>query len=426
MPPAHRVPYLIWLYTPKLCPSVCALDTRAQLGVKVAGSAGSWRVLGARKGQRPCVSVPRAGAKFSLADPRLTGRRPPLLWACCREQSRPVSPGEGLRLRGEVGQPNPEDAPQPPSPPTRRDRERCSLPAGLVAGMSQRRRHHRRRRPGISTALHSPPPKSALEAEGQQPPARSPPSRRSLGQHGGDRWERAGARRGGAGRGGRAGAGKVKVRGGAPGAGIGHGPCRAPERKVDPSQNPRYPREDEGRCYPDHHSHPALALRGAQACVYTRAHRGVEAADPAGSWRASGYPERAVALCPETTHELSQTAENHPQIKSSCSWLMLGAFAGKSNLLQQMFTERIRCALHSSLYQRAKMFAPQGPGSPRFLIMGAQIPPTPEMEAFFSGPSLPGGHGPAFKTFQEPTTREQLSSPHPHPPPRPKCLRQTN
>ncbi|XP_044936750.1 spermatogenesis-associated protein 32 isoform X2 [Mustela putorius furo] len=38
----------------------------------------------------------------------------------------------------------------------------------------------------LSSAPHSPQPKSALEAEGQQPPARSPPPRQSLDQHGGD------------------------------------------------------------------------------------------------------------------------------------------------------------------------------------------------------------------------------------------------
>lgn len=285
-------------------------------------------------------------------------------------------------LRGEVGQPTPEDAPQPPSPPTRRDRERCSLPAAVAAGMSQRRRHHRRRRP---RHLHRPPQPATKERTGgggvsshQPAPRLSDRASVSMGVTGGSGRARGEAGPGAEGRPGRGRAGKVKVRGGAPGAGIGRGPCLAPERKVDPSQNPHDPSEDEGRCYPDHHTHPALALRGAQACVYTRAHRGVEAAEPAGSWRASGYPERAVALCPETTHELSQTAENHPQIKSSCSWLMLGACARKSNLLQQMFTERIRCALHSSPYQQAKMFAPQGPGSPRFLIMGAQIPPPPK------------------------------------------------
>lgn len=64
---------------------------------------------------------------------------------------------------------------------------------GSGAGTSQRRRHHRRRRPQHLQRPHSPQPKSALEAEGQQPPARSPPPRQSLDQHGGDRWERAGA-----------------------------------------------------------------------------------------------------------------------------------------------------------------------------------------------------------------------------------------
>ncbi|XP_049558475.1 spermatogenesis-associated protein 32 [Orcinus orca] len=66
-------------------------------------------------------------------------------------------------LRGEVGQPTPEDAPQPPSPPTRRDRERCSLPAAVAAGMSQRRRHHRRQRP---RHLHRPPQPATKERTG--------------------------------------------------------------------------------------------------------------------------------------------------------------------------------------------------------------------------------------------------------------------
>lgn len=47
--------------------------------------------------------------------------------------------------------------------------------------------------PSISAVPYSSQSKSALEAEGQQPPARSPPPRQSLlRQHGGDRWEPAG------------------------------------------------------------------------------------------------------------------------------------------------------------------------------------------------------------------------------------------
>lgn len=114
----------------------------------------------------------------------------------------------------------------------RRGNSECySLPTGVSTGSRQGR--HRGSditgagAPGISIAPQNVPPKSALEAEGQQPPARSPPPRQNLGQHGGDRWERAGAR-GGAGL-----AGKVKVRGGA-----GRGPAGRREGACSCSLSP--------------------------------------------------------------------------------------------------------------------------------------------------------------------------------------------
>lgn len=147
----------------------------------------------------------------------------------------------------------------------------CSLLAGIAEGMSQRRRHHRHRRPQRLHRPQQPPPKSALEAEGQQPPARCTPPRQSLGQHGGDRWERAGARRD---RGG-GGAGKVKVRGrGAEEAGNRPGPCScsrnpAPRRQAHPSQSPRHSRGGEGRVYPDCHTQPPPCAVHERACVCT-------------------------------------------------------------------------------------------------------------------------------------------------------------
>lgn len=69
------------------------------------------------------------------------------------------------------------------------------LPAcGVAAGTSQRWRHHRHQRLQYFQRPPVSQPKSTLEAERQHLPARSPPPGQSLGLHGGDRWERAGAR----------------------------------------------------------------------------------------------------------------------------------------------------------------------------------------------------------------------------------------
>lgn len=79
--------------------------------------------------------------------------------------------------------------------------ERCSLPARVAAGTSQSRGHHRRWR---LQHLHRPPQLPTKEHTGGGGAAATsqlPASRKSLlSQHGGDRWERAGARRVGAGR----------------------------------------------------------------------------------------------------------------------------------------------------------------------------------------------------------------------------------
>lgn len=139
--------------------------------------------------------------------------------------------------------------------------------------------------PSVSSAPHSPQPKSALEAEGQQRPARSPPPRQSLGQHGGDRWERAGARRGGAPRDGRGRAG----RGNQPGA-----PPPAPEARGA---------WKEGRPQPtvaspgDYRAQPGLCAVHKLVRTGPNAHLGVKAADSADSWRGSGHTEGTAALC---------------------------------------------------------------------------------------------------------------------------------
>ena len=52
---------------------------------------------------------------------------------------------------------------------------------------------------------------------------------------------------------------------------------------------------------------------------------------------------------------------------------------------------------------------PSGPWISQVSNKGAQISPTPGLAAFFSELSLPGRLGPAFKTCQKSTTREQLS-----------------
>lgn len=144
---------------------------------------------------------------------------------------------------------------KPTHVPHRGNSECYSLPTGVSTGSRQGR--HRGSditgagAPGISIAPQNVPPKSALEAEGQQPPARSPPPRQSLGQHGGDRWERAGAR-GGGGAGGKS---ESEGRGGA-GTGGEAGGClqllpkpgclkgrSAPAKLLGPHAV-------EGRCYP--------------------------------------------------------------------------------------------------------------------------------------------------------------------------------
>lgn len=199
-----------------------------------------------------CAQSRRKSQSSRLQAYRLLPSSP--LWVC-RGGAEPPGLQRGAPGCG-LGPPSAEDTPQRPRPSTQW--ESCAVllfPArgdrgGDVteAAASQARRPQRLHRP------QQPPPKSALEAEGQQPPARCTPPRQSLGQHGGDRWERAGARRD---RGG-GGAGKVKVRGrGAEEAGNRPGPCScscsrnpAPRRQAYPSQSPRHSRGGKGRVLP--------------------------------------------------------------------------------------------------------------------------------------------------------------------------------
>ena len=146
-------------------------DTCVHFGAKVASSAGSWRILGTQKVQRPSASMRRAdqssaqqtsGLPVSIVYPSGPAAESSASWMSLKEE---------LRLRGKEEPPSLEDsstncqaqphaggsvteaatsqAPAPPTPP--------------------------HRTPRISPAPHSLSPKSALEAEGQQPPARSPP-----------------------------------------------------------------------------------------------------------------------------------------------------------------------------------------------------------------------------------------------------------
>ena len=73
----------------------------------------------------------------------------------------------------------------------------------------------------------------------------------------------------------------------------------------------------------------------------------------------------------------------HPRSKSNqvFPWLVLEAFAEKGSVLQQIFTEPLRCALHFFLYPWTKMVSPRGPGPPRFLTRGPR-PPHPRIGDF--------------------------------------------
>ncbi|XP_068833588.1 spermatogenesis-associated protein 32 [Capricornis sumatraensis] len=149
---------------------VCT-DTCVYLWAKVASSA-AWKILGTQKVQRPYASVPRAdqssaqqtsGLPVSIVYPSGPAAESSASW---------ISPKEELRLRRKEEPHSLEDS-----------STNCQAhphAAGLGSGTSQRQRHHRHRlprlphrTPRISTAPDSLPPKSALEAEGQQPPARS-------------------------------------------------------------------------------------------------------------------------------------------------------------------------------------------------------------------------------------------------------------
>lgn len=105
------------------------------------------------------------------------------------------------------------------------------------------------------------------------------------------------------------------------------------------------------------------------------AHLGIKAADTEGSCPGvPGTPKEQWPCAKETTPELSKL-QITAKVTSPGRWLTLGNFAeSKSNPLQRVLTEHQLCALHSSLYRVMKTLAPRGPGSPRFLIMGAPIP----------------------------------------------------
>lgn len=245
------------------------------------------------QGQRLPGGVLHPGKGQVQRPSKLTGGG--CLWACGEKPSSPTS-WESARARG--GTVSSGGHPTTAAPLTRGESGAFSPPPSVESGQERHRGGDitGAGAPSISNAPHSPQPKSALEAEGQQPPARSPPPRQSLGQHGGDRWERAGARRGRAPRGGRGGESESEGRGGE--SARGPSPCSQspggwkvvdPEGRLTAADRPLAPRL----------APPAWALRRAQACAHRHActprSKGCRFSH---SWRASGHTEGIVALCP--------------------------------------------------------------------------------------------------------------------------------
>lgn len=183
---------------------VCT-DTCVYLGAKVASSAGSWKILGTQKVQRPYASVPRAEQSSAQQTSGLPGSIVYPSGPAAENSASWMSPKE-LRLRGQGAAPfSGRLLHQLPSPPTRRGarvRDVTEAATSQAPAPPSTPPH-----PRVSTAPDSLPPKSALEAEGQQPPARSRLQYRvsvSMGVTGGSGRRSAGQGRGRA--------GKVKVR----------------------------------------------------------------------------------------------------------------------------------------------------------------------------------------------------------------------
>ncbi|KAM7232375.1 hypothetical protein CapIbe_017136 [Capra ibex] len=184
---------------------VCT-DTCVYLGAKVTSSAGSWKILGTQKVQRPYASVPRAEQSSAQQTSGLPGSIVYPSGPAAENSASWMSPKE-LRLRGQGAAPfSGRLLHQLPSPPTRRGarvRDVTEAATSQAPAPPSTPPH-----PRVSTAPDSLPPKSALEAEGQQPPARSRLQYRvsvSMGVTGGSGRRSAGQGRGRA--------GKVKMRG---------------------------------------------------------------------------------------------------------------------------------------------------------------------------------------------------------------------